>query len=46
MLWANELHDMSRIIGVALLVQLSAIESIDKQADGTFMRIRATRETA
>jgi hypothetical protein len=42
--WANEVHHMSWIGWVALFVQLAVIETISKEAQGTFQRIRAARK--
>ena len=43
--WANEVHHMSGIVGIALFVELSAVVTEGKQSNGTAERIRATRET-
>jgi hypothetical protein len=43
--WAHEIHNMGCIAWETLLVELSAVEAEDKQAESTFEGIRATRET-
>ena len=44
--WANEVHDMSRIVGIALFVELSAVVTEGEQTKGTAESIRTPRETA
>lgn len=46
MSWANEVHDMSRIVGIALFVELSAVVTEGEQSNGRAESIRAARETA
>jgi hypothetical protein len=46
MTWAKEVHDMSRIGGIALFVELSAVVTEGEQSNGTTQGIRAPRETA
>ncbi len=43
--WAHEIHEVGRIGWEALFVELSAVEAEDKEAQSTFERIGATRET-
>ena len=43
-LWAKEVHHVSWIIRIALFVKLPAIETINKKAQSTFERMRATRK--
>jgi hypothetical protein len=42
--WAHEIHNMGGIVGETLLVQLSAIETIHEEAQGTPQRPRAARK--
>ena len=44
--WANEIHNMGRVRGEPLLVELSAIVAMDEQADRTIEGMGTTRETA
>jgi len=46
MSWANEVHDISRIIGIALFVELSAVVTEGEQSNGTTESIWTPRETA
>lgn len=43
--WVYEIHDMGRIGREAMLVQLAAVITIDKQAQGTFECKGTARET-
>jgi hypothetical protein len=43
--WVNEIHYMSRIGRVTMLVELAPIKTIDKQAHRTLQCLGATRET-
>lgn len=42
----NEVGDMERILREELFSQLTLVEVIDKQTDGTVQSIRTTRETS
>ena len=42
--WAHEVHYMGLVFWEALLVQLSAVEAENEQAQGTFEGIRTTRK--
>ena len=43
--WAHDIHNMGCKAWETLLVELSAVEAEDKQAESTLEGIRATRET-
>ena len=43
--WAHEVHDMSWVVWKALFVKLPAVETEDKQTQGTFEGIWAARKT-
>ena len=42
----DELVDMSRVIGKALLMQLTLVETVHEELQGSFQRFRTTREAA
>ena len=44
--WADEVHNMGSIIWKMLFMKLSAVETIDKQTQGTFQSIGTTRKTS
>ena len=44
--WANEVHDVGRIIWIALFVELPAVVTKGEQTEGTAERIWTTGETA